>query len=401
MSEKREFENPFPQHRDEYLTDPKGQLKPERKENVQRAINKLLEKLYRGLESEDDSNYTVYTGTAGIALLHIHLHRKLESGSQQYLKTGLEYLKKPLRHLKGRKYTFLCGDAGPLAIGAVINHMLKHEDDSKSCLDRLAGLHDTVCIDRALPNEALYGRVGYLYSLFYVQHHIGEEVMDNALISKVASSIIDSGRRLSQQEQCHFPLMYEWHEKKYLGAAHGIAGILYLLMQVKDPSFNDTLQTLVRPTVDWMLSLQFPSGNCPSSIGSSSGDKLIHWCHGAPGWIYMFIKAYQLFSDEKYLEAAKRCSAVIWERGILKKGYGICHGTAGNGYAFLAMYRLTNDQKYLYQAYKFGEWCINYGKHGCRSADTPYSLFEGMAGTIYFLTDLLDPSNARFPAFEL
>lgn len=195
--------------------------------------------------------------------------------------------------------------------------------------------------------------------------------------------------------------MYVWHEKKYLGAAHGIAGILYLLMQIKDPSFNDTLQTLVRPTVDWMLSLQFPSGNCPSSIGSSSGDKLIHWCHGAPGWIYMFIKAYQLFSDEKYLEAAKRCSAVIWERGILKKGYGICHGTAGNGYAFLAMYRMTNDQKYLYQAYKFAEWCIDYGKHGCRIADAPYSLFEGMAGTIYFLIDLLDPSNARFPAFEL
>lgn len=65
------------------------------------------------------------------------------------------------------------------------------------------------------------------------------------------------------------------------------------------------------------------------------------------------------------------------------------------------MYRMTNDQKYLYQAYKFAEWCIDYGKHGCRIADAPYSLFEGMAGTIYFLIDLLDPSNARFPAFEL
>ena len=43
---------------------------------------------------------------------------------------------------------------------------------------------------------------------------------------------------------------------------------------------------------------------------------------------------------------------MIWNRGLLKKGYGICHGTAGNGYAFLAMYRLTQEQKYLYQAYK-------------------------------------------------
>lgn len=31
----------------------------------------------------------------------------------------------------------------------------------------------------------------------------------------------------------------------------------------------------------------------------------------------------------------------------------------------------------------------------------PLSLLAGMAGTIYFLADLLVPSKARFPAFEL
>jgi hypothetical protein len=29
------------------------------------------------------------------------------------------------------------------------------------------------------------------------------------------------------------PLMYMWHEKKYLGAAHGISGILYTLLMVR------------------------------------------------------------------------------------------------------------------------------------------------------------------------
>lgn len=76
---------------------------------------------------------------------------------------------------------------------------------------------------------------------------------------------------------------------------------------------------------------------------------------------------------------------------------------------------------------QFGDWCMNYGKHGCRTPDTPFSLFEGkkvlhpkiswcsglmvkssfwfsfagMAGTIYFLVDLLQPVKARFPAFEV
>ena len=49
---------------------------------------------------------------------------------------------------------------------------------------------------------------------------------------QVASTVLESGQRLAQEERCQCPLMYEWHEKKYLGAAHGIAGILYLLMQV-------------------------------------------------------------------------------------------------------------------------------------------------------------------------
>lgn len=401
MSERREFENPFPPYKGEVFTDADGKLNPKCQDKIRGTISKLLENLYRGLEEEDDSNYSIYTGNGGIALLHIHLYNKLDSSNHQYLETGLKYMKGQLHHLKGRRFTFLCGDAGPLAVGAVIYHLLKKPEKSHSCISRLEELHEKVCSDHSLPDEHLYGRIGYMYALLFVQHHLGENSVSSSIINQVAKAVLTSGQRLSKEERSHCPLMYEWHEKKYLGAAHGIAGILYLLMQVKDPSLSETILSSVRPTVDWMLALQFPSGNCPSSIGSSTGDKLVHWCHGAPGWIYMFIQAYQTFSDSKYLTAAVRCADVIWQRGLLKKGYGICHGTAGNAYAFLAMYRLTNEQKYLYQAYKFAEWCCDYGKHGCRIADTPYSLFEGLAGTIYFLVDLLDPSKSRFPAFEL
>lgn len=43
---------------------------------------------------------------------------------------------------------------------------------------------------------------------------------------------------------------------------------------------------------------------------------------------------------------------MIWQHGLLKKGYGLCHGTAGNAYAFLALYNLTQNMKYLYRACK-------------------------------------------------
>ena len=39
----------------------------------------------------------------------------------------------------------------------------------------------------------------------------------------------------------------------------------------------------------WALgSKQYSSGNVPSSHGSDN-DKLIHWCHGAPGAIHLFL----------------------------------------------------------------------------------------------------------------
>ncbi|CAF5021924.1 unnamed protein product, partial [Rotaria sp. Silwood1] len=49
----------------------------------------------------------------------------------------------------------------------------------------------------------------------------------------------------------------------------------------------------------------------------------------------------------------------------------------------------------------FAEHCLDYGKHDLsRTRDHPYSLFEGLAGTIYFMADILNPTYARFPAFE-
>lgn len=42
-----------------------------------------------------------------------------------------------------------------------------------------------------------------------------------------------SGKNMAAETSIGPPLMYEWHGKKYLGAAHGIAGILFVLIQVK------------------------------------------------------------------------------------------------------------------------------------------------------------------------
>ena len=86
--------------------------------------------------------------------------------------------------------------------------------------------------------------------------------------------------------------MYEWHEKKYYGAAHGVIGILFVLLQAGEKYFTeDILENYIKASIDYLVSKQYQSGNMPSSHGSPN-DRLIHWCHGAPGAIHLFLQAY-------------------------------------------------------------------------------------------------------------
>ncbi|KAK2183154.1 hypothetical protein NP493_322g01013 [Ridgeia piscesae] len=398
----REFANTFPDYAGEKLLNAQGKIADDLRKQLQSEIDRQLQRLYEGLASTDPSDYSIYTGSTGIALLHFHLSNIFDHDENpRYLKRALSYVEHPLRHLKRKKATFLCGDAGPLALAAVLYHRIGHQDKCEDCLNRLFSRHKDVSSDHVdLPDEFLFGRVGYLFALLFVQRHLGKEYVNPDLISEVFRTIISSGKKLAQRERSECPLMYAWHDKEYLGAAHGLVGIFYTLMLVEDPVYKNVLRELVKPSIDWLMTLRYQSGNYPSSIGSTT-DKLVHWCHGAPGWVHMFAQAYKTFGDVKYLEAARGCGEVVWRRGLLRKGYGICHGVAGNAYTFLTVYRLTGDEKYLYRAYKFAEWCFDYGKHGCRTPDRPLSLFEGLAGTIYFLADLLHPADAKFPAFQL
>ncbi|XP_065311685.1 lanC-like protein 2 isoform X1 [Dermacentor albipictus] len=398
----RAFENEFSDYHagksDVVLPD--GRWTQEFQKDIRRHLTDLLQELERNLAKRIDwSDSSVYTGTTGVALMYMHLSDVLQDTS--YLNRALPLVERQLSYLKERRFSFLCGDPGPLAIGADLYNRLGRSQDSHNLIKRLVSLGKYVVPSTAdIPDELLYGRVGYLFALLYVRKHVSPTAVDDGLIRNVVQAVLSSGQQLSAEEKSRSPLMYQWHGSFYLGAAHGLAGIFYMLLQAKSMLPEAELTRLVQPSIDWLAALQYPSGNYPSSIGSST-DKLVHWCHGAPGTIHMLLLAHLVFRETRYLELAKKCADVIWHRGILKKGYGICHGTAGNGYAFLRMYQVTRDCKYLHRAAKFCEWCFDYGQHQCRIADRPFSLFEGMAGTIYFMADMLEPEKSAFPAFQL
>ena len=79
--------------------------------------------------------------------------------------------------------------SGVLSTLAVLYSKLGQDDKSGKCLTKLLSLCDHVCGgDPSLPDEVLYGRAGYLFSLLFVQQQLGTEKINHDIINQVHST---------------------------------------------------------------------------------------------------------------------------------------------------------------------------------------------------------------------
>lgn len=58
------------------------------------------------------------------------------------------------------------------------------------------------------------------------------DLVTREVVRDVVKAILVSGQQTAQKEKSRSPLMYYWHDKAYVGAAHGFIGILFMLLQV-------------------------------------------------------------------------------------------------------------------------------------------------------------------------
>ncbi|XP_008809400.1 lanC-like protein GCL2 [Phoenix dactylifera] len=370
---------------------------PKTADKLLRAALDLKEKVVKetwvrfGRRAKD---FTLYTGALGTAFLLFKAYQVTNNRGD--LSLCSEIIRACDVGSQGDPHvTFICGRAGVCALGAVV---AKHAGD-EALLNHYLSSFREIRMPGKVPNELLYGRVGYLWACAFLNKHIGEGTIPSTHMGALAKKIIMDGKRLSNRGSC--PLMYEWHDKKYWGAAHGLAGIMHVLM---DMDLKPDEKEDIKGTLRYMIQNRFSSGNYPSSEGSNN-DRLVHWCHGAPGVSLTLTKAAQVFQEEQFLQATAEAAEVVWNRGLLKR-VGICHGISGNTYVFLSLYRLTGNMEYLYRAKAFACFLLDKANKLIadglmHSGDRPYSLFEGQAGMAHLFLDMVRPSESRFPAYEL
>ncbi|OLP88378.1 LanC-like protein 2 [Symbiodinium microadriaticum] len=133
-----------------------------------------------------------------------------------------------------------------------------------------------------------------------------------------------------------------WHcfKEPYIGAAHGVVGILAMLLHCYD-LLSASSQQLVGATLDKLLSIRYSSGNAPIVLGDRR-DEHVHWCHGASGLPALFLLAATVLGDA---DGSLRKAA--------EQGLGLCHGISGNAYSFLSLYRAQGDASHLGRATAF------------------------------------------------
>lgn len=251
-------------------------------------------------------------------------------------------------------------------------------------------------------DEWLYGRAGYLFGCLFLSY-LSPGCVSESLTSSVASKIISSGKKRAEESgRSRPPLRFAWHRKEYVGAAHGYFGILHMLLHVRQVRHDKIALAMIHDTLDWLLEMETSKHNWPAVVGDHDAH-LCHFCHGATGAALVYSTAATIFKDPAYRQAAERAADCVWRYGILRKGAGICHGIGGSGYSLLAVYQLTQNPAWLDRAVEHAIKAFDEKVQAdSRVPDNPYSLFEGVAGAMCLVTDLLkDPKNAAFPFFQI
>ncbi|KAA3681201.1 uncharacterized protein DEA37_0007844 [Paragonimus westermani] len=368
----------------------------------------------------------LYTGYLGIAWAALHVLRleQLPPGSResitgnanQFIQAALSYVAERTKVHQSNKedsLSMLLGIPGVWLTASMFYHRfgdLTKRDQYLHAYKNLASQFLPEILFQQGSDEFFIGRAGYLAGLVALRSYTGEHILPDETVYSICDAIVQSGLRYTRSHRSSCPLMYAYYGTEYLGAGHGLAGILFALMLF--PSYfkaNPTAEQLVRQSLLFMIGVTpAATGNLPAAmdeVDSSrrrrpDSDVLVHWCHGATGAILAYARAYILWKDERYLTECYRCADVVWQRGLLKKGPGICHGVAGSGYVFLLMYRLTGRPLYLHRASNFAYFMQTDVFRQARRPDCPYSLFEGLAGTACFYADFANPCSAAFPFMD-
>src|SRR5262249_48870200 len=135
----------------------------------------------------------------------------------------------------------------------------------------------------------------------------------------------------------------------------------------------------------------------------TAGSDVNTWCHGAAGIGLSRLRAYALLQKACYKQDVENAIAKTTRTDVDEtspaRSLSLCHGRAGNAELFIEAYRLLQEERYLtlaaHMAVNILRCKREHGLYtsGYRSGPEDTSLFLGNAGIGYFYLRVLEPGQ--------
>ena len=294
---------------------------------------KALQRIVQGPPAQPGSG--LYAGSTSISYLFwrlSHVYPNLRISKKSLTVWCLRYLEisKLNQVIEAQVDSSHCGIANEHLALIALEATIKKD---VALLKKLCSYSSTITsASNSGSDEWLYGRAGYLYFLRMLRERFNDDPEAINLIKTTIETVV---QRISSS-----PQPWTWHGKAYLGAAHGAIGIILqivLSLPNSAPEYQHILASL--------LEQQFSTGNFPSSLPAGN-DRLVQFCHGAPGFVIALLSLQPHFPElqNKIGAAIEAGMKVVWERGLLTKTPCLCHGIAGNA---LALGRAEEREHFL------------------------------------------------------
>lgn len=247
--------------------------------------------------------------------------------------------------------------------------------------------------ESTLHHDITHGTAGSGMAALHLWHRSGDP--------RFAELAVDAADRLARAAQRE-PAGVSWaipaealsgeSGKRYLGFAHGAAGIgcflLFAALVSKRPEHMDLAvevgEHLVASAVLVDGAAQWPAQDTDVPTAP-------YWCHGAAGIGTFLVRLWQVTGDHRFGDLARRSAHSVTERAS-RAPLSQCHGLAGNGDFLLDMAVATNDPAYRARADELARLIVAEGarRHGHvvfpnEYGDVSTSWSDGSAGTLAFL----------------
>ncbi|MEU9450408.1 class IV lanthionine synthetase LanL [Streptomyces sp. NPDC048277] len=286
---------------------------------------------------------------------------------------------RPGLHFGGRGIAWALYDAGRAV-------------DDRALTDHALALA-TAPLESTLSHDITHGSAGSGLAAAHLWHRTGDP--------RLAELVVDAADRLAAAAQpepsgVSWPVpaeaVSEEAGKRYLGFAHGTAGIGCFLLTAAAVSGRPEHMDLAMAAGEHLVANAVMVGQAAQWPAQATDVPTApYWCHGSAGIGSFLVRLWQRTGDKRFGDLAHGATHAVVERAS-RAAVAQCHGLAGNGDFLLDMADATGDPAYRAMAEDHARLIVSERAHRDSHVvfpneygDVSTSWSDGSAGILAFL----------------